>query len=145
MFKSFASSCLKLLPWVALFLKTGHLGVSKMCLGTTGETTEKRDCADQNGTNGLFKRNPPLRHSKSAEVGDSQFNCQYFCSAAACMSLVNKKQKHSNISMKFSFKISKYSPSNNSIKLWYGLLRGEVLPHLFNNFPLDRWSSSTFL
>ncbi|GBO36610.1 hypothetical protein AVEN_59818-1 [Araneus ventricosus] len=47
-----ATSCLKLLSWFAVILKTGHLGIPKLCLGTTGQATKKLDCPVQNGTNG---------------------------------------------------------------------------------------------
>ncbi|GBN93060.1 hypothetical protein AVEN_98174-1 [Araneus ventricosus] len=51
----FTPSCLKLLSWIALFLKTGHLGVPKPYLGTTGQVTKTRDCPVQNGTFGRPK------------------------------------------------------------------------------------------
>ncbi|GBN48412.1 hypothetical protein AVEN_59771-1 [Araneus ventricosus] len=40
-FLFFASFCLKLSSWVALFLKTEHLGVPKLCLGETGHWTSE--------------------------------------------------------------------------------------------------------
>ncbi|GBM24218.1 hypothetical protein AVEN_22557-1 [Araneus ventricosus] len=42
-----SSSCLQLLSWVALFLKTGHFGVPKLCVGTTGQATKIRECPIQ--------------------------------------------------------------------------------------------------